>query len=106
MHCLRSWRHYLLGSRFIDSSDNIAAIHFLTKPRLIGRQARWQEHLVEFNVEFIYKSGASNKVADALCRKGDLAALCVIAHLSTSSMTMTLKEQVKILTLGSRPLSR
>ncbi|KAJ4972425.1 hypothetical protein NE237_005524 [Protea cynaroides] len=28
IHCLRTWRHYLLGSRFIVKTDNIATSYF------------------------------------------------------------------------------
>ncbi|XP_074306255.1 uncharacterized protein LOC141641327 [Silene latifolia] len=45
VHCLRGWRHYLLGSKFVVKTDNTAASHFLTQPKLTSRQARWQELL-------------------------------------------------------------
>ncbi|GMI95148.1 hypothetical protein HRI_003184100 [Hibiscus trionum] len=52
IHCLRAWRHYLLGSKFVVKVDNSAASHILTQPKLLARQTRWQEHLAEFNFCF------------------------------------------------------
>ena len=41
IHCLRVWRHYLLGSKFVVKTDNSAVSHFLTQPKLTPKQARW-----------------------------------------------------------------
>ncbi|KAK4390469.1 Transposon Tf2-12 polyprotein [Sesamum angolense] len=34
VHCLRLWRHYLLGSPFVVKTDNIAVSHFMSQPKL------------------------------------------------------------------------
>ncbi|GKF05975.1 reverse transcriptase, partial [Tanacetum coccineum] len=34
VHCLRIWRHYLLGSRFVIKTDNIATSYFQTQKKL------------------------------------------------------------------------
>lgn len=31
VHCLRTWRHYLLGSKFIVKTDNVATSYFLNQ---------------------------------------------------------------------------
>nr|XP_048328521.1 uncharacterized mitochondrial protein AtMg00860-like [Ziziphus jujuba var. spinosa] len=36
IHCLKMWRHYLLGSRFVVKTDNSAVSHFLTQPKHVG----------------------------------------------------------------------
>ncbi|KAL0350609.1 UNVERIFIED_CONTAM: hypothetical protein Sradi_4210100 [Sesamum radiatum] len=41
VHCLRLWRHYLLGSPFVVKTDNTAVSHFMTQSKLTSRQARW-----------------------------------------------------------------
>ncbi|EHA8591487.1 hypothetical protein COCNU_scaffold061348G000010 [Cocos nucifera] len=41
VHCLRIWRHYLLGSKFVVCTDNVATSYFQTQPKLIPKQARW-----------------------------------------------------------------
>ncbi|GMJ03809.1 hypothetical protein HRI_004050100 [Hibiscus trionum] len=34
VHCLRIWRHHLLGSRFVVFTDNVANSYFLTQKKL------------------------------------------------------------------------
>ena len=41
VHCLRVWRHYLLGSKFVVFTDNVANSYFLTQKKLSPKQARW-----------------------------------------------------------------
>ncbi|KAK3007789.1 hypothetical protein RJ639_014166 [Escallonia herrerae] len=49
VHCLRIWRHYLLGSRFLIKTDNIATSYFQSQKKLSLKQARWQDFLAEFD---------------------------------------------------------
>lgn len=73
VHCLRVWRHYLLGSKFVVQTDNVATSSFLTQKKLSPKQVRWQAFLAEFDLE--YKPGKANVVADALSRKAELASV-------------------------------
>ncbi|GJX43068.1 putative nucleotidyltransferase, ribonuclease H [Tanacetum coccineum] len=75
VHCLRIWRHYLLGSRFVIKTDNIATSYFQTQKKLSPKQARWQDFLAEFDYQLEYKPGKANVVADALSRKAEFAAI-------------------------------
>ncbi|XP_042968946.1 uncharacterized protein LOC122301604 [Carya illinoinensis] len=75
IHCLRVWRHYLLGSRFVVKTDNIATSYFQSQKKLSPKQARWQDFLAEFDFVLKYKPGKANLVADALSRKGELSAI-------------------------------
>ncbi|KAK3029414.1 hypothetical protein RJ639_039758 [Escallonia herrerae] len=72
VHCLRIWRHYLLGSSFIVRTDNTAVSHFLSQSKLTSKQARWQELLAEFNFMLEYRANSTNSVADALSKKAEL----------------------------------
>ena len=87
VHCLRTWRHYLLGSKFVVLTDNIETSYFLTQKKLTPKQARWQDFLVEFDYTLEYKPGKANVVADALSRKAELAAI--------SQPQCPLKERIK-----------
>ncbi|KAH9678960.1 Endonuclease [Citrus sinensis] len=40
IHCLRVWRHYLLGSHFTIMTDNVATSYFQTQKKLSPKQAR------------------------------------------------------------------
>ncbi|RVW25255.1 Transposon Tf2-2 polyprotein [Vitis vinifera] len=75
IHCLRTWRHYLLGSHFIVKTDNVATSYFQTQKKLSPKQARWQDFLAEFDYTLEYKPGSANHVADALSRKVELASM-------------------------------
>ncbi|CAN6566578.1 unnamed protein product [Malus baccata var. baccata] len=75
IHCLRVWRHYLLGTPFIIKTDNVATSYFQTQQKLTPKQARWQEFLAEFDYKLEYKQGKENVVADALSRRVELMAM-------------------------------
>ncbi|KAK3041025.1 hypothetical protein RJ639_026737 [Escallonia herrerae] len=79
VHCLRVWKHYLLGSSFIVRTDNTAVSHFLSQSKLSLKQARWQELLAEFNFMLEYRAGSTNSVADALSRKAELDQVALMA---------------------------
>ncbi|KAE8736178.1 cytochrome P450 78A7-like [Hibiscus syriacus] len=68
-HYLRTWRHYLLGSKFVVFTDNVANNYFLAQKKLSPKQARWQEFLIEFDFSIEYKPGKVNCVADGLSRR-------------------------------------
>lgn len=95
VHCLRVWRHYLLGSKFIVKTDNVAVSHFLTQPKLTPKQVRWQEHLAEFDFDLEYKAGCTNQVADALSRRAELAAMKLVASLTASKVATSMRERIK-----------
>ena len=40
VHCLRTWRHYLLGAHFIVKTDNVATSYFQSQKKLSPKQAR------------------------------------------------------------------
>ncbi|GKV36196.1 hypothetical protein SLEP1_g44351 [Rubroshorea leprosula] len=75
VHCLQVWRHYLLGSRFVIKTDNVATSYFQRQKKLTPKQARWQDFLAEFDYVMEYKPGRANVVADALSRKATFASI-------------------------------
>ena len=72
IHALRTWRHYLLGRRFIIVTDHHSLKFLQTQPQLSRRQARWLEFLAEFDFEIVHRPGKSNVVADALSRLNNM----------------------------------
>nr|GEV65398.1 hypothetical protein CTI12_AA187700 [Tanacetum cinerariifolium] len=83
-HYLRIWRHYLLGSRFVIKTDNIATSYFQTQKKLSPKQARWQDFLAEFDYQLEYKPGKANVVADRLSHKAEFATITQ-AHSSSKT---------------------
>ncbi|XP_074304307.1 uncharacterized protein LOC141639025 [Silene latifolia] len=51
--------------------------------------------LAKFDVEFTYRSGVANRVADALSRRCDFSALHMVAHLSTTTMVADIRVKTK-----------
>jgi len=39
VHYLQVWRHYLLGSRFVEKINNVATSYFQTQKKLSPKQA-------------------------------------------------------------------
>ncbi|KAH0693436.1 hypothetical protein KY285_020533 [Solanum tuberosum] len=74
VHCLWTWRHYVLGAHFVVNTGNVATTYFQSQKKLTVKQARWQDFLAEFDFTFEYKSGKANVVPDALSRKAALDA--------------------------------
>ena len=66
IHCLHIWRHYLVGKPFFVKTDKIGASYFASQPKLLAKQACWQDFLAEFDMTLEYRPGRLNAVADAL----------------------------------------
>lgn len=75
VHCLRTWRHYLLGAKFKVKVDNVATSYFLTQRKLAPKQAMWQMFLADFDFMMEHKPGKINCVADALSRMAERASI-------------------------------
>lgn len=69
IHCLDVWKHYLLGTKFVVVTDNVANTYLKTQEKLTPKQARWKEFLVEFQFDWVHRPGKHNQVLDALNRK-------------------------------------
>ena len=69
IHCLETWKHYLMGTRFTVVTNNVANTFFKNQKKLTAKQIRWQEFLADFDFVWVHKPGRHNQVADALSRK-------------------------------------
>jgi RNase H-like domain found in reverse transcriptase len=77
VQALRTWRHYLQGATHTVQvfTDHVTLRYFHQQRKLSGRQQRWAEIFMDFDLDIVYKRGADNVVADALSRRPDLKAL-------------------------------
>ena len=65
---LKAWRYELMGVHFNVLTDHATLRDFQTQPALSKRQARWLEHLSDFDYTLLYLPGEKNTVADAMSR--------------------------------------
>ncbi|GKU89837.1 hypothetical protein SLEP1_g3923 [Rubroshorea leprosula] len=63
------WSHYLLSKEFILHSDHEALKHLNSQQKISRQYAAWSEFLQAYPFLLKYKSGAQNRIADALSRR-------------------------------------
>ena len=82
VHCLGVWIVYVLGSKFVVKTDNLANTFFKTQKKLSQRQ----EFLAEYDFMWEHKPGRHNQVADALSRREVLANLIAMDHVESDML--------------------
>ena len=109
VHCLRTWRHYLLGSKFVVKTDNVATSYFQSQKKITPKQARWQDFLAEFDYVMEYKLERGNVVVDTLRKKDELASItksyCDIQYAIVDGMQHYPKDK-KLMELGAQGKTR
>jgi len=68
VHCIKTWRCYIEGKEVHVFTDHKPNTTFISNPMANRRQARWTDELQGYNIEWHYKPGSQNCVADALSR--------------------------------------
>ncbi|GKE92499.1 retrotransposon protein, putative, ty3-gypsy subclass [Tanacetum coccineum] len=66
---LKTWRHYLYGTKSVIYTDHKSLQHIFDQKELNMRQRRWIELFSDYECEIRYHLGKANVVADALSRK-------------------------------------
>ena len=69
VHCLLTWRVYLLGPKFEVRTNNVANTFFNAHKKLSPKQAKGQELLQEYDFVWEHKPDKHNQVADTLSCK-------------------------------------
>lgn len=67
---LKTFRHYLLGSRFVLRTDHQCLTSLASMKDPTGRVARWLVVLGEYDMRIEYVRGQDNSLADYLSRQG------------------------------------
>ena len=89
------FREYLLGHRCIVYTDNNPLSH-LSSAKLGATEQRWAAQLASFDFELKYRSGRSNKNADALSRQHSPGPLDLAAMLPGTSLPKPLQQSLKM----------
>ncbi|GJS28936.1 putative reverse transcriptase domain-containing protein [Tanacetum coccineum] len=66
---LKTWRHYLYGTKSVIYTDHKSLQHIFKQKELNMRQRRWIELFSDYKCEIRYHMRKANVVADALSRK-------------------------------------
>ncbi|GJR67165.1 putative reverse transcriptase domain-containing protein [Tanacetum coccineum] len=66
---LKTWRHYLYGTKSVIYTDHKSLQHIFDQKELNMRQRRWIELFSDYECEIRYHPGKANVVDDALIRK-------------------------------------
>ncbi|GKA87524.1 putative reverse transcriptase domain-containing protein [Tanacetum coccineum] len=86
---LKTWRHYLYGTRSVIYTDHKSLQHIFDQKELNMRQRRWIELFSDYDCEIRYHPGKANVVADALSRKERLKPR------RAQAMSMTIHSSIK-----------
>ncbi|GKB40278.1 putative reverse transcriptase domain-containing protein [Tanacetum coccineum] len=93
---LKTWRHYLYGTKSVIYTDHKSLQHIFDQKELNMRQRRWIELFSDYECEIRYHPGKANVVADALSRKERVKPKRVRA------MAMTIQSGVKGMILAAQ----
>ncbi|GJX44315.1 putative reverse transcriptase domain-containing protein [Tanacetum coccineum] len=93
---LKTWRHYLYGTKSVIYMDHKSLQHIFNQKELNMRQRRWIKLFSDYECEIRYNPGKANVVADALSRKEWVKPRRVRA------MAMTIQSRVKEMILAAQ----
>ncbi|KAJ9566128.1 hypothetical protein OSB04_002094 [Centaurea solstitialis] len=69
---VKHWRHYLFHKEFVLFTDHDSLRHLHSQDKVSHKHGRWIAFLEKFASVVKHKSGASNRVADALSRRSNM----------------------------------
>ncbi|MCH81864.1 hypothetical protein A2U01_0002657 [Trifolium medium] len=75
---IQHWRPYLLGRKFMVSTDQKSLKQLLQQRMVTAEQQNWAAKLLGYDFEIIYKPGKLNRGADALSRVEEGGELCQV----------------------------
>lgn len=88
---IQHWRPYLLGRKFVVSTDQKSLKQLLQQRVVNADQQNWASKLLGYDFEIVYKQGRLNRGADALSRINEGLELNTI----NSYVKWTQEEQVR-----------
>nr|KYP35909.1 Retrovirus-related Pol polyprotein from transposon 297 family [Cajanus cajan] len=91
---IQHWRPYVLGQKFTVFTDQKSLKHLLEQRITTQNQQNWLAKLLGYEFEIVYKTGAANRMADALSRQNEEKELQVISKPYWQDIT-EIDEEVK-----------
>ena len=78
VHAIKKWKHYLIGSKELACTDNVALCYWKTAQNLSPRHFRWLAYIGMFDLDIAHIPGITNTAADALSRLASPALCCPV----------------------------
>lgn len=88
---IQHWRPYLLGRKFVVSTDQRSLKQLMQQKIMTAEQQNWAAKLMGYDFDIVYKQGKLNKGADALSRVYEDSELSAMS----STATWIQEEQIK-----------
>ncbi len=68
VHALHTFKHYLLGNKFVFYVDHMALVYLVNKSQVSSKIAKWSLLFLEYEHDFkiVYKLGRSHLMVDPL----------------------------------------
>ena len=99
IHALKSWRHYLMGTKFKVMTDHHSLKYFKTQPQLSGRQSRWKDIISNYDFDIEYIEGKTNVVADGLSRRHDHQhSSTILNHVEVATPIVKVEHRINVVT--------
>ncbi|MCH80903.1 RNA-directed DNA polymerase (Reverse transcriptase) [Trifolium medium] len=91
---IQHWRPYLLGRKFVVSTDQKSLKKLMQQKIVTAEQHNWAAKLMGYDFDIIYKQGRLNKGADALSRVYDGAEFTAMSSVVKWAQEEKIREEV------------
>jgi hypothetical protein len=91
---IQHWRPYLLGRKFIVSTDQKSLKQLMQQRIVTMEQQNWAAKLLGYDFDIVYKQGKLNKGADALSRMYEGAELAPITSYAWWNQEQQIKQEI------------
>ena len=92
---IQHWRPYLLGRKFVVSTDQRSLKQLMQQKIMTAEQQNWAAKLMGYDFDIVYKQGKLNKGADALSRVYEDSELSAMSSIATWIQGEQIKAEVQ-----------
>ncbi|MCH81106.1 RNA-directed DNA polymerase (Reverse transcriptase), partial [Trifolium medium] len=91
---IQHWRPYLLGRKFVVSTDHKSLKQLMQQKIVTAEQQNWAAKLMGYDFDIVYKQGKLNKGADALSRVYEGVELTTLHSAAQWAQVEQIKEEI------------